>query len=298
MKAHPEVEKLQGKELLTAPVSFLLLGSILSLAYIVQTYQWNWLYIILLAYSVGAFINHCQWVMVHELTHDLAFDSPKWNEMLLLVNNLAHIIPSGISFRYHHRNHHAYLNETYTDMDVPSEIEDRIFGHTIIGKATWISFFSVIQSVRTLRSPQPFEWALVYNVVGNVIFTIMVATMIGAKGLGFMILSSLLSIGLLLHPLGARWIAEHWVFSAPQETYSYYGPINTVALNIGYHNEHHDFMRIPWTKLPVLRSIAPEFYNSLYSHSSYVKVLWVFITDPRFTLRSRVVRWPKGVKSD
>eukprot|EP01111_Echinosteliopsis_oligospora_P004818 TRINITY_DN1789_c0_g1_i2.p1 TRINITY_DN1789_c0_g1~~TRINITY_DN1789_c0_g1_i2.p1 ORF type:complete len:278 (+),score=56.73 TRINITY_DN1789_c0_g1_i2:333-1166(+) len=266
----------------------------LGMAYIVQTYNWNWLAIILLAYCVGAFIGHIQWVLVHELTHDLVMESSEWNTFLLLVSNLSHIIPSAVSFRYHHRNHHAYLNETYNDMDVPSLFEDKIFGHSIIGKATWLSFFSVLQSVRTLRSPQPFEWALVFNVVGNVTFSIWVIYALGGKAFGFLLLSSLLSIGLLLHPLGARWIAEHWAVAPPQETYSYYGPINKVAMNIGYHNEHHDFSRIPWSNLPKLKAIAPEFYEALHSHSSYVYLIWAFIMDKRFTLRSRVVRWPKG----
>ena len=75
-----------------------------------------------------------------------------------------------------------------------------------------------------------------------------------------------------------------------QETYSYYGPWNRVAFNVGYHNEHHDLMTVPWSRLPRIRAIAPEFYENLYAHRSWTKLLFRFLFDPELTLHSRVVR--------
>ena len=41
----------------------------------------------------------------------------------------------------------------------------------------------------------------------------------------------------------------HAVFPG-QETNDYYGWLNRIQLNIGYHNEHHDFPSVPWNRLP------------------------------------------------
>jgi sphingolipid delta-4 desaturase len=63
-----------------------------------------------------------------------------------------------------------------------------------------------------------------------------------------------------------------------------------VALNMGYHNEHHDLPSIPWNNLPKLRAMAPEFYSNLKYHSSWSRLLFQFIFDRRYSLYSRVER--------
>ncbi len=79
-------------------------------------------------------------------------------------------------------------------------------------------------------------------------------------------------------------------FADGQETYSYYGVLNHVTFNVGYHNEHHDFPRIPGWRLPELKRIAPEAYDGLVSHRSWSGVITQFIVDARMTLGRRIVR--------
>src|SRR5207248_9471977 len=99
----------------------------------------------------------------------------------------------------------------------------------------------------------------------------------GAEPLKYLAMSAVLAVG--LHPLGARWIQEHYVFTAGQETYSYYGPLNRVSFNVGYHNEHHDLLTVPWSRLPQVRRTAPAFYDDLQAHRSWTALLIAFLLD-------------------
>ncbi|MEY4926332.1 MAG: hypothetical protein RI894_768, partial [Bacteroidota bacterium] len=79
-----------------------------------------------------------------------------------------------------------------------------------------------------------------------------------------------------------------------QETYSYYGPLNFLALNVGFHNEHHDFPAVPWNNLPKIREMAPEYYNNLTYHTSWTKLWLKFIFDRNLSLYSRAERVGEG----
>ena len=100
--------------------------------------------------------------------------------------------------------------------------------------------------------------------------------------------------------MAGHFIAEHYMFEEGFETYSYYGPGNYLTFNVGYHNEHHDFPSIPGSKLPLVKKIAAEYYDNLPYHTSWIKVMWDFIIDPRIGPYARVkrpkVKKPKGVE--
>ena len=115
----------------------------------------------------------------------------------------------------------------------------------------------------------------------------------GPRALAYLALSFFFSIG--LHPLGARWIQRHYLTGGgEQETFSYYGMLNRLTFNVGYHTEHHDFPSVAWNRLPDIRAIAPEHYVELRSHMSWTRLLFQFLFDREISLFSRIVREDRG----
>jgi sphingolipid delta-4 desaturase len=288
LKAHPEVKKLFGNTPFTAWIVLFWVVLQIGVAFVFRDSPiWA---IFLLSYTVGAVSNHALWVMIHECTHNLVFKGTPANSLLQIFANLPIIFPSAISFRIFHIQHHLHQGEWDKDADLPRQSEVDWVGNSSFRKGVWYLFYFVSQLMRvphikgvTLLN----RWVILNNIV-EFSFLAAVVYFAGWGAFTYLALSSVFAIG--LHPVGARWIQEHYVLYPNQETYSYYGPFNTVAFNVGYHNEHHDLMRVSWSKLPQVRAIAPEFYNNLHYHTSWSKLMVRFIMDPNLGLFSRVTR--------
>jgi len=216
---------------------------------------------------------------------------------------MAHTLPSAVMFSEKHKQHHTYLGETYDDPDLAVPLEAEIFGRTMLGKGFWLLLFPLSMSFRQALEPlytfappsaRAFRLTIIHFwILLNWIFVIgtdlAVLYFWGPKALAFLFISLLAGLG--FHPLGGRWLAEHYSVVPGQETFSYYGSLNYVIFNVGFHNEHHDFPTISWIRLPHVTRLAPEYYiTSLHYHTSYVRLIWDFLTNPNFALTSRTIR--------
>lgn len=123
------------------------------------------------------------------------------------------------------------------------------------------------------------------NWITNLSFAAALVATAGWKPIAFLAFASISSIG--LHPLGARWIQEHYPTQPFQATYSYYGIANYFAFAIGYHVEHHDFPSVPWNKLSTIKAMAPEYYDTLFAYTSYLELLKDFIFERKWSLANR-----------
>ncbi len=291
IKAHPEVRQLMVRNPYTALIALSLLIMQTAIAFGMGTLGFGyWWLSLLIAYCIGAFANHANYVIIHDATHNLIFRSKSWNKMVAIIADLPNLTPGAMGFRVYHLKHHSHQGDFEWDADLANHWEARLVGNKWYRKALWLMFFPFFQLTRPPRIKAITmcdRWFLV-NLACAAAYDVAVVYFCGWAGLFYLVLSFFFSIG--LHPVGARWIQEHYTNDPEQETYSYYGPINLVCLNMGYHNEHHDLPSIPWNNLPKVRSLAPEFYDTLKYHSSWSRLLFQFIFDKRYSLYSRIER--------
>lgn len=292
LKQVPDMRKLIGKNPNTFFAIIGLVAAQVVLCWLVSGQSW-WI-VLGTAYLVGAFIDHALFVMIHECAHKLIFKSHAANKLAGILANVPLIFPSSVSFEKYHLKHHSFQGIHELDGDLPNYWEAKLINNIFIGKVIWLLLYPFFQlfRIQRLREIRPFDKWIALNWVVQVFAIVAIALLFGTKGSIFLIASFFFSVG--LHPLGARWIQEHYLTHGEQETYSYYGVLNKVAFNVGYHNEHHDFPSVPWNKLPQIRQSAPAFYNSLSYHTSWTKLFFRFLFDKEISLFSRVVRQNRG----
>ncbi|KAJ7201692.1 dihydroceramide delta(4)-desaturase [Mycena pura] len=292
LKSHPEVTKLMGHEPLT---KYVVLGVVALQLYCAvalrHTHPSSPLFF-LCAYVIGGTANHNLFLAIHEITHNLAFKGIVPNKLLAIFANLPIGIPYSVMFKGYHLEHHKFLGQDTIDTDLPARVELLLLNN-VLGKVFFATFQILFYALRPgfVRAQRLGRWHFL-NFLTQLAFDYALVTFVGWRPLVYLIMSSFFAGS--LHPCAGHFIAEHYLWDGlAQETYSYYGPLNVLAYNVGYHNEHHDFPSIPWTRLPALRAMAPEVYDTLPSHPSWPMVIVNFIRDKEVGIFARAKRLSK-----
>ncbi|KAJ6223371.1 hypothetical protein RDWZM_001916 [Blomia tropicalis] len=263
----------------------------------------------ILAYFFGGVINHSLTLAIHDISHNQAYGygRPLANRLFGMVANLPLGIPSSITFRKYHEDHHKYLGKV-ADTDVPTEWEGRFFNNTP-RKVLWLFLNPLFYAIRPMIvSPKSITKLEILNLIIQLSFDWIIYYYCGLHVLLYMIIGTFICLG--LHPIAGHFLTEHYVYFYESdylkklythqkdlgekllvpETFSYYGSFNAITFNVGYHVEHHDFPSIPSSLLPRVRQIAPEFYEPLCYHTSWIKALLRYIFDPRMNPFARIRR--------
>ena len=289
LKKYPQIKALIGRNKNSFYAIICLVSIQIALAWFCSTQAW-WI-ILLVAYFFGTFINHSLFTLIHEATHNLIFKRKIHNIWAGILCDIPNGLPTSVTFHKYHLLHHIHQGDSKMDPDSPSEWEIRLVKNSTIRKMLWLLFFPFIQIARTLRFRKKTSFLdkdILLNIGVVLAFDILIIWIWGWGAWIYFLLCCFLCLG--LHPLGARWIQEHYLTFAPQTTCNYYGILNKINFNIGYHNEHHDFMAVPWNKLPKIRDIASEYYNTLPYHTSLTKLFFLFLFDKRISLNTKVIR--------
>jgi sphingolipid delta-4 desaturase len=289
LKAHPEIEQLFAPDSRPVPYVIAMVFSQFLLAYLANYMSWPVFFLV--AFVYGGTVSHSLSLMTHELSHCLIFKNKVANEYFAMFCNMGMGIPAATTFKRYHMEHHQFQGIEGKDMDIPTFWEGGFFTSRVL-KVLYLICMPLAYGGRPgIIAPKAMNRTEMINYAVVALSNIVLYQFVGLTGLGYLITSLLLGHG--LHPMSGHFIAEHYIYTEGQETYSYYGPLNVFAWNVGYHNEHHDFPRVPGWKLPQVKAIAPEFYDNLASYNSWTYVLYKFVMDDAITPFSRVIRAQK-----
>jgi len=288
LKKYPEIKELFGYDRRFKWIVGLMVLVQFFMIYAVKDMSWK--LILVIAYCFGGIINHSLMLAIHELAHNLGFGHarPMANRLLGFYANLPIGIPFSVSFKKYHLEHHRYQGDEVYDTDIPTYIEAKLFSNTFT-KLIWVFLQPLFYALRpVITYPKPPGRLEIINTVLQLSFNAFVLYTCGVKSLVYMVGGSLLAMG--AHPVAGHFISEHYMFKKGFETYSYYGFLNCITFNVGYHNEHHDFPAVPGCNLPKVREIAKEYYDTLPHHDSWVRVIYDFVTDPEIGPYARIKR--------
>lgn len=288
LKQHPAIRRLSGFDRRTVLVTIAVVVAQLAIAWTLTCLEASVWSALLAAALVGAVLSHWAGQTIHETAHHLACRTPAGNRLLALFANLPMLFPIAATFHRYHLDHHRFLGVEGRDTDLPHPVEVRLIGRSRLRKALWLVAYFFVYAARGLTFVKRPDRAEVLNLVLQLAANVLIAEHVGAVGVAYLAASTV--IGHSWHPVAAHFIHEHYTFSPGQETFSYYGPLNWVTFNVGYHVEHHDFMNVPGWRLPELHAIAAEHYQGLASHRSWTAALWAFVSSRTMGVASRLVR--------
>ncbi|MDJ0824371.1 MAG: fatty acid desaturase [Rhodobacter sp.] len=291
--AHPELKDVSGADWRTVFALPLLLAVHWGMAWLVA--DSSILVIFLASFFVGQVVIHATGGLVHETAHKLIFREPR--PKLAFDLGLEWILGSyGKQLIYQHEHitsHHPYIGDyerDYEHEDICAfqsrmklrhdnpRIQHLLTGLTLVLHALPLGFLigdEVLPRLnawitgRPQRDPQRHieatrapAWQMRLFIGVSILSNLTLLLLLGPWAL----LYHLWALSLFLGKFGiwnlGQSLSEHEGTDDDQPSRSTYGWVNALLFNTGYHNEHHTFPNVAWTRLPFLKRTAPEVFTS------------------------------------
>lgn len=252
--------------------------------------RWLW-QVLLLGAPLCSALYQCNL----ELAQNLCTGSPFWDRSLALAANWVTGVPYAELVRDFQREHLAFHNARCgQDPERPTAWEVE-WVHGPARKLLYLALHPLVLGHKLLRRRQqhagygtPFGVA---NVCGQGLLNGWVWYQGGSAALAYLWASTYVGFS-PWHPAAFYWLTQHRVctrtldLDTRHRTYSYYGWANAFTLNAGYHRERHWGIAVPWTKLPLLRTLVFAAQGPRSAYTSLPEVLHDFVTQPGLTLHS------------
>jgi len=304
IEEHPEVLKLTGPDSRTQYYAYAVFAMQLFLAWAVSS---SMPAAIVMGVVVSPYMGFAALVLMHETCHGLVFKEGAfmfYNRLLGILCNSVLLMPISEIMRQHHNVHHFDLGNVKKDVDVPHNYEVKWVGTSSFRKTLWLGLNIIVLPARSMaKLPVCWNRFVVFNWAVCLSFTLS-AFLYSQASFAYLLLGLVLSQS--IHPANARQVQRHIkivdklqlkepaldaagkiaIHDVKLNTFSYYGSLNPLTLNVGYHVEHHDFSNIAWTRLPELHNMAGEKWyakSAAYSSRGFSDIV-SFIFDPKTTL--------------
>ena len=184
LSEHPDMRELFGHDWRSKYLAALCAAAHLCSAYWATQCTSTITYIVIV-YGLGATLAQAGFLAIHELSHNLFFKSGLHNRAFAILMNLPLVVPFAIVFRHYHLMHHAHQG-TKLDLDLPSDIETRIF-RGVFGKSLWLAFQLVFYAVRPcIQHPLRPSFLMVVNAFLQILFNVAIVVIFGWPMLRFL----------------------------------------------------------------------------------------------------------------
>eukprot|EP01084_Bolivina_argentea_P287334 493033_1 len=134
------------------------------------------------------------------------------NHLNEIFANMVTTVPSSVTFRYYHMDHHIYQGVDIIDTDVPCEFELKTFtNYNNIIKIIMDVCQSLAYALRPVFvNPKPLTKWQILNAIIIFFCDYLIYLYCGLWGFLYLLIGSLIGLG--LHPAAGHFIAEHYVF--------------------------------------------------------------------------------------
>ena len=93
LAAHLELRALFGRDVASFAWTVALVAFQVAISVALVVWNASWWTILLVAYILGAFVNHALFVLIHDYTHNLVFRTTTANRVGAIFTNIPHRLP-------------------------------------------------------------------------------------------------------------------------------------------------------------------------------------------------------------